>query len=61
MTSNTFGRLFRVTTFGESHGEAMGCVIDGCPCGLELSVGDIEKELARRRPGKVYGDRKSVV
>jgi chorismate synthase len=57
MTSNTFGRLFKVTTFGESHGEAMGCVIDGCPSGLELTVVDIEKELTRRRPGKEYGSR----
>jgi len=57
MSGNTFGELFKVTTFGESHGEAMGCVIDGCPSGLELSVDDIEKELARRRPGKVYGSR----
>jgi len=57
MSGNTFGELFKVTTFGESHGQAAGCVIDGCPAGLELSVDDIEKELARRRPGKVYGSR----
>jgi chorismate synthase len=57
MSGNTFGELFRVTTFGESHGEAMGCVIDGCPAGLELSVNDIEKELSRRRPGGIYGSR----
>ena len=57
MLSNTFGRLFRVTTFGESHGQAMGCVIDGCPAGLEISVMDIEKELRRRRPGGIYGSR----
>jgi chorismate synthase len=57
MPGNAFGELFRVTTFGESHGEAMGCVIDGCPAGLELSLDDIEKELARRRPGSVYGSR----
>jgi chorismate synthase len=57
MSGNTFGVLFKVTTFGESHGEAMGCVIDGCPAGLELSADDIEKELARRRPGGVYGSR----
>ena len=57
MAGNIFGELFRVTTFGESHGQALGCVIDGCPSGLELSVSDIEKELARRRPGSVYGSR----
>jgi len=57
MSGNTFGELFKVTTFGESHGQAMGCVIDGCPAGMELSVSDIEKELARRRPGKQYGSR----
>ena len=57
MDSNTFGRVFRVTTFGESHGEAMGCVIDGCPAGLEISLNDIEIELSRRRPGKISGSR----
>nr|AGS52067.1 chorismate synthase [uncultured bacterium contig00024] len=57
MSGNTFGSLFRVTTFGESHGEAMGCIIDGCLSGLEISVSDIEKELIRRRPGSVYGSR----
>ena len=57
MPGNTFGNIFKVTTFGESHGEAMGAVIDGCPAGLEISICDIEKELARRRPGKEYGSR----
>ncbi|MDR2964447.1 MAG: chorismate synthase [Treponema sp.] len=57
MASNTFGQLFRVTTFGESHGEALGCVIDGCPAGLEIHISDIEKELERRRPGAVHGSR----
>jgi len=57
MAGNTLGELFRVTTFGESHGPAMGCVIDGCPSGMELSAADIEKELARRRPGGIYGSR----
>lgn len=51
MAGNTFGRLFRVTTWGESHGPAIGAVIDGCPPGLELSPAEIEAELARRRPG----------
>jgi len=57
MAANTFGELFRVTTFGESHGEAVGCVIDGCPAGLELTLNDIKKELKRRRPGSEYGSR----
>jgi chorismate synthase len=48
---NTFGHLFRVTNFGESHGPAIGCVIDGCPPGLELSQADIQPQLDRRRPG----------
>jgi len=48
---NTFGRAFRVTTFGESHGGGLGCVIDGCPPGLRLSETDIQKDLDRRRPG----------
>lgn len=52
MAGNTFGQLFRVTTFGESHGGAVGCVIDGCPPGLEISVFDIQKDLDRRRPGQ---------
>jgi chorismate synthase len=57
MAGNTLGTIFKVTTFGESHGAAMGCVIDGCPAGFDLSAADIEKELSRRRPGKVYGSR----
>jgi chorismate synthase len=48
---NTFGRNFRVTTFGESHGKALGCVIDGCPPGITLSEADIQPLLDRRRPG----------
>ncbi len=52
MSGNSFGRLFTVTTFGESHGPALGCVIDGCPPGLPLSVDDIQTDLERRRPGK---------
>jgi chorismate synthase len=51
MSGNTFGHLFAVTNFGESHGPAIGCVIDGCPPGLELSEADIQPELDRRRPG----------
>ncbi len=52
MSYNTFGRLFRVTTFGESHGTAIGCVIDGCPPGLEIDATEIRKELERRATGK---------
>jgi chorismate synthase len=52
MSGNTFGLLFTVTTFGESHGPAMGCVVDGCPPGMELSEPDIQADLERRRPGK---------
>ncbi|MFZ5522324.1 MAG: chorismate synthase [Pseudomonadota bacterium] len=51
MPGSTFGELFRVTNFGESHGPAIGCVIDGCPPGMELSEADIQPELDRRRPG----------
>ncbi len=51
MSGSTFGELFRVTNFGESHGPAIGCVIDGCPPGLELSEADIQPDLDRRRPG----------
>jgi chorismate synthase len=51
MSGNTFGQLFAVTNFGESHGPAVGCVIDGCPPGLELSESDIQPDLDRRRPG----------
>jgi len=50
--SNTFGHLFRVTTFGESHGAAIGCVVDGCPAGLEFDLDFIQSELDRRRPGQ---------
>ncbi|NDY92151.1 chorismate synthase [Ideonella livida] len=51
MSGNTFGTLFQVTNFGESHGPAIGCVIDGCPPGLPLSEADIQPDLDRRRPG----------
>ena len=51
MSGNTFGTLFCVTSFGESHGPAIGCVVDGCPPGLALAEADIQKELDRRRPG----------
>ena len=51
MAGNTFGRVFTVTSFGESHGPAIGCVVDGCPPGLVLSVDDIQQDLDRRKPG----------
>ncbi|MBU6304569.1 MAG: chorismate synthase [Betaproteobacteria bacterium] len=51
MSGNTFGHLFAVTSFGESHGPAIGCVVDGCPPGMALSESDIQPELDRRRPG----------
>ena len=52
MSHNTFGHLFRVTTYGESHGAGIGCVIDGCPPRLALDVADIQADLDRRRPGQ---------
>ncbi|HET7832576.1 MAG TPA: chorismate synthase [Gallionella sp.] len=51
MSGNTFGTLFTVTTFGESHGAAIGCVVDGCPPGMALSEADIQHDLDRRKPG----------
>lgn len=51
MSGNTFGKLFCVTSFGESHGPAIGCVVDGCPPGLEITVEEIQAELDRRKPG----------
>ncbi|WP_413615087.1 chorismate synthase [Halomonas cupida] len=51
MSGNTFGKLFTVTTFGESHGLALGAIVDGCPPGLELSEADLQGDLDRRRPG----------
>jgi chorismate synthase len=52
MSHNTFGHLFRVTTFGESHGPALGCIVDGCPPGLSLTEADIQPYLDKRRPGQ---------
>jgi chorismate synthase len=51
MAGNTFGHIFTLTSFGESHGPAIGCVVDGCPPGLSLSAEDIQKDLDRRKPG----------
>ncbi|HEY0052002.1 MAG TPA: chorismate synthase [Caulobacteraceae bacterium] len=52
MSHNSFGHLFRVTTWGESHGPAIGCVVDGCPPGIELGEADLQADLDRRRPGQ---------
>ena len=51
MAGNTFGRIFAVTSFGESHGPALGCVVDGCPPGLQLTEADLQADVERRRPG----------
>ncbi len=52
MSGNTIGRLFTVTSFGESHGTAIGCIVDGCPPGMELCEADLQKDLDRRKPGQ---------
>ena len=52
MSGNTFGKIFKITTFGESHGTAMGCILDGCPPQLELTKEDIQHELDKRKPGQ---------
>ncbi len=52
MAGNSIGQLFRVTSFGESHGPAIGCIVDGCPPGMPLSEADLQADLERRRPGK---------
>lgn len=54
MAGNTFGQLFRITTFGESHGGAVGVVVDGCPPGIKISEAEIQKDLDRRKPGQSY-------
>src|SRR5699024_8916554 len=52
MSGNTWGQAFTVTSFGESHGPAIGCVVDGCPPGLALSEADLQPDLDRRKPGQ---------
>jgi chorismate synthase len=52
MSGNSFGKLFTVTGFGESHGPALGCIVDGCPSGMELGTQDLQHDLDRRKPGK---------
>ena len=54
MSFNTFGKLFRFTTWGESHGPAIGCIIDGCPPLIQIKEQDIQKELDRRKPGQHF-------
>lgn len=62
MAGNTYGQIFRITTFGESHGRAIGLILDGCPAGLEVDEGFVQQELARRRPGqsKIVTQRKEA-
>ena len=52
MSFNTFGKIFRFTTWGESHGRAIGCVVDGCPPNIPINEDDIQIELKRRKPGQ---------
>ena len=52
MAMNTFGRIFRITSFGESHGKAIGGIIDGIPAGFKININEIQSELNRRRPGQ---------
>ena len=52
MAGNSFGQIFRITTFGESHGKAIGVVIDGCPAGLQIDLDLVQHELDRRKPGR---------
>ena len=51
MSGNTFGTIFKVTTFGESHGPALGCIVDGCPAGIPIDITRIQEALNRRKPG----------
>ena len=52
MSYNTFGKMFRFTTWGESHGPAIGCIVDGCPPNVEIKESDIQNDLNRRKPGQ---------
>ena len=56
MSGNSIGVIFKVTTWGESHGPATGALVDGCPPGIDLTEGDIQKWLNRRRPGRVASE-----
>ncbi len=57
MAGNSFGQIFKITTFGESHGEGVGVTVDGCPPHVRLSSGDFVRDMARRRPGKFQTNR----
>ena len=52
MAGNSYGTLYKITTFGESHGEALGGIIDGCPAGIELDLAAVQYEMSRRKPGQ---------
>ena len=52
MSFNTFGKIFRFTTWGESHGPAIGCIVDGCPPNIHISENEIQKDMDKRRPGQ---------
>ena len=58
MSGNSFGKIFKITTFGESHGEALGVIIDGCPSGIEIDIERLQKALDRRKPGQSSPDGK---
>ena len=58
MSGNTFGKLFKITTFGESHGEALGVIVDGCPSGIEIDTPRIQSALDKRKPGQASPDGK---
>lgn len=60
MAQNSIGTIFRVTTFGESHGAALGCVIDGCPAGIPIDLAEVQRELDRRRPGATFAGRQNA-
>lgn len=61
MSANSFGNHFRITSFGESHGVALGCIIDGCPAGIDFDFDKLCKELERRRPGKHHNEQMNLV
>ena len=60
MGGNSFGKIFKVTTFGESHGNALGCIVEGIPAGVKISAEKIQCELERRRPGKNFAGKKNA-
>lgn len=60
MAQNTIGTLFKVTTFGESHGAGLGCVIDGCPAGLPIDLAEVQRELDRRKPGATFAGKNNA-